>query len=187
MRKVKRAVFFDRDGIIVKPVNGEAPTKVSDLELISETIPVIFRLQKMGYKIIVVSNQPDVALGVIDEKTKRGLVKKFEKLLKEARVKVDTIYYCFHHTKGVIKKYTRNCSCHKPKPGMLLKAKRAFDLDMGISFIVGDRASDIVAGKKAGVRTILLDPKNAQKDYLTLHNIKPDYTINSIKETLKII
>ena len=181
------AVFLDRDGVIVKPVDGEAPTRISDLELIPEVIPVIFKLQKRGYKIIVVSNQPDVALGIIEEETKQGLVKKFEQLLQENNVKLDAIYYCFHHERGIVKKYSVNCSCHKPKPGMLLKAQKTFNLDMNKSFIIGDRASDIVAGGKAGVKTILLDPENAQDNYLSLHNIEPDYTISNIAEALKII
>lgn len=181
-----KAVFFDRDGIIVKNVDGEAPTKVADLELIPEVIPVIQIFQKKGFKIIIISNQPDVALGIIDETTKNSLVKKFKKLLKEKGILVDGIYYCFHHPKGVVKKYTLDCSCHKPKPGMLLKAEKSLNLDMSKSFIIGDRASDIVAGKKAGVKTILLDPENAQKDYLVLHKVKPDYTIKRIREALEI-
>lgn len=184
---VNPAVFFDRDGIIVKSVNGEAPTKVSEMELIGESIPVILDLQNKGFKIIIVSNQPDVALGIIDETTKNTLINKFEKLLKEKEMHLDGIYYCFHHERGKVIKYTKDCTCHKPKPGMLLKAVRVYKIDPSRSYIVGDRASDIVAGKKAGVKTILLDPENSQKDYLLLHSVKPDYIIKRIEEILNVI
>lgn len=181
------AVFLDRDGVITEKIKSDAPQKVSDLKIIPEIIPVINKLQERGYKIIVTSNQPDVALGNISEEIKEKLKKHFEELLKKNKLAVDGIYYCFHHTKGVIKKYTKDCSCHKPKPGMLLKAAKDLSLDLTKSYIIGDRASDIVAGSKVGVTTILFDPEDNQEKYLTLHNIKPDFTIKSVADALKII
>ncbi len=183
---MKKTVFLDRDGIIVENIDGEAPTKTSDLKLINISIQVIKKLQKRGFKVIVVSNQPDVALGLISEKTKVELVKKFKELLLKENVKID-VYYCFHHTKGINIKYTKNCICHKPKPGMLLKAINKYNIDPELSYMVGDRASDIKAGDLSGVNTILLDPNGQEKRYLGEYKVEPDFIIKKVDEVLNII
>jgi len=187
MNFMNKAVFFDRDGVIVKNINGEALTNPKDLELIPNSIPFIKKLQKQGYKIIVVSNQPDVTLGIIDENTKNALVKKFKELLYKNNISVDGIYYCFHHPKGIIKKYAIECNCKKPKPGLLLKAISDHNINPLDSFIIGDRASDIKAGYLAGVKTILLDPKDLETDYLLQYNVKPDFTVRKLSDSLDII
>ena len=184
---MNKAIFLDRDGVIVKNVGGEAPLRVSDLELIPETILVILELKKRGYKIIIVSNQPNYAQGMISEGTKTRLVKKFEKLLKENSLDVDAIYYCFHHPQGVVKKYSKYCDCKKPKPGMILKAIKKYKIDPTKSYIAGDRATDIKAGNSAGVKTILLDPENAEVNYLLEYQVNPDFVVKKITDILNII
>ena len=181
-----KAVFFDRDGILVKNINGEAPKRVYDLALITETIPVILDLQKKSYKTIIISNQPDMALGNINERVRKGLVKKFEKLLKGANIPMD-IYYCFHHPDGIVEKYRKICNCRKPKPGMILKAIKKYNIDAKRSYLVGDRATDIKAGNLAGIKTILIDPENLERNYLLQYKVKPDFIIKKIDKILNII
>lgn len=183
---MKKAIFIDRDGVIVKNVDGEAPKKAEDLKLNLESVPIMKKLQQKGYSIFVISNQPDVALGKINENVKKALLKKFRELLRENNISVG-IYYCFHHPRGVIKKYQKNCDCRKPKPGMLLKAIHDYKIDPLKSFIIGDRARDIKAGNLAGVRTILIDPENSEKNYLLEYKVKPDFTVNKLLEVTDII
>lgn len=184
---MKKAIFLDRDGIIVQPVFGEAPINPDLLNLIPEIIPVIKKSKQLGFLTFVVSNQPDIALNLIDEKTKNKLEERFEELIRTKGIKFDRIYYCHHSPNGTNPKYSLDCECKKPKPGMLQKAKIEFDVDMEKSFMVGDRASDVKAGKMAGVKTILLDPENLQEKYLIEHKIKPDFTISSLSEILNLI
>ncbi len=181
------ALFLDKDGVIVKPVNNEAPTDPKKLELIPEIIPVIKKARKLGFLIIIVSNQPDIATGLINEKNKNELEIKFRKLVKENNIFIDKIYYCHHNSVGVNKKYLKNCTCQKPKPGMLLKAKIKFNINMSKSFIVGDRASDIKAGKLAGVKTILYDIDSDQIPYLEKLRVLPDYKTNQLSEIIDIV
>lgn len=183
----KRALFLDRDGIIVKPVQQEAPLSPKDLYLIPSIIPVIKKARKLGFLIIVVSNQPDIALGKISEATRLALEKKFTDLLQKKRLEVDGIYYCHHDPKGTNPKYSKICKCQKPKPGMLLRAMKKFHINAPGSFMVGDRASDIKAGLTIGVRTILFDPLNLQEKYLKEHKVKPDYKINSLPQIVPLI
>lgn len=183
----EKALFLDRDGIIVKPIKGEAPQNPKQLQIMPAIIPVIKRARSLGHLIIIVSNQPDIALGKISEETKSALERKFIKLLKDYRIKADAIYYCFHHPKGINPKYTQDCDCQKPKPGMILQAIKKFNIDPSQSFILGDRASDIRAGELAGVQTVLFDPKNTQKQFLELLTVKPNYRINDLKKILNLM
>jgi D-glycero-D-manno-heptose 1,7-bisphosphate phosphatase len=79
-----------------------------------------------------------------------------EEKLAEFNISLDGIYFCPHHKEGKIKRYTKDCSCRKPKPGLLLKAKEEHNLDLRSSFLIGDKISDIGAGFNAGCKTILV-------------------------------
>lgn len=184
----RRALFLDRDGVITYSVDGEAARNPDDLRIIPEIIPVIKKAKTSGFLVFVVSNQPDIALGKIDEPTKVSLEKHFEELIKKKGLPIDAIYYCHHHPKGTIKKYAIACDCRKPKPGMLLQAVKEHNIDLAESFLLGDRASDIKAGKSAGVKkTILYDPQKTQTSHLLDLSVTPDYTIKTLGEAAKII
>lgn len=183
----KPAIFFDRDGIIVAPIGGEASRTPDQLKLIPEIIPVLKRIKNREYAIFVVSNQPDIALGLINEKTKDSLASRFVKLLLEQNIVMDAIYYCHHDKNGANLKYSFDCDCRKPKPGLLIRAKDEFDIDMEKSFMVGDRATDIKAGQLAGTQTILYDPKNLQGAYLKKHSIKPDFEVKDLREIMNLV
>lgn len=184
---MKKAIFLDRDGVLVRNIEGQAATKVEDLELVLKSIPILRKLKRKGYKIFIISNQPDIALGKIDEDTKKALVKKFADLLIKNNLKVDGIYYCFHHPKAVVKKYAKNCFCRKPKPGLILKAIRDHQINPSDSFIIGDRATDVKAGSLAKVKSILLDPDNLERDFLLKYNVEPDFTIKKLADIDKVI
>ncbi len=177
---IKKAIFYDRDGIITKLVKNEAPQKVTGLQIIPEIIPVIRQAKKCGYLNIVVSNQPDFALGKITQDTQLKLEERFEKLIKEQSLPIDAVYYC-HHSNN------QNCSCKKPKPGLLLKAAKKLNVDLPSSFTLGDRASDIKASRVAGTKTILYDPQNTQLSYLIDLKVIPDYTVKNLSQVIPII
>ena len=183
----KPAIFFDRDGIIVKPVNGEAPVSPELLELIPEIIPVLKKVKEKGYLVFVASNQPDLAIGLIEEKTKNQLEERFVSLLKKQSVNVDKIYYCHHDKNSTNPEYSFDCDCRKPKAGLIFQAMKEFEVDIEKSFMVGDRASDIKAGKSAGVKTVLYDPGNLQNEYLKEHQVIPDFEIGELSGILQII
>ena len=186
MKKTK-ALFLDRDGIIVKKIRNEAPQTPYQLHLITEIIPIIQKAKECGYLTIMVSNQPDIALGIIDENTRKNLEGIFKKLLKDSHIVLDAMYYCYHDKNGVVVKYKKDCNCRKPKPGMLLKAIKKFNINVDESFMLGDRASDVKAGNLAGVKTILFDPQKSQVEYLLETQIIPDYQIKVLEEVIKII
>lgn len=185
--KLKRAVFYDRDGVIVNPVANDAPRKVSEMSIIDEIIPAVKTAKTFGFLNIVVSNQPDIALGKISESTRKSLEKRFLDLLNEKLITIDEIYYCYHHEKSITPNYPKTCNCRKPKPGMILKAANKFNIDLVNSYMIGDRATDIIAGSLSGTQTILFDWMGNQKNILSKHNIRPSFTILNLQEVKHII
>jgi D-glycero-D-manno-heptose 1,7-bisphosphate phosphatase len=145
-----RAVFLDRDGVINRATvrNGKPypPARPSELEILPGVAEALCRLQAADFRLIVVTNQPDVARGTQSRET----VEIMHEMLRKAGLPITAFYVCYHDGPA-------NCDCRKPRPGLLLSA--AFDhlLDLKGSYIVGDRWRDIEAGQRAGCRAFFVD------------------------------
>ncbi|CAK0757802.1 D,D-heptose 1,7-bisphosphate phosphatase [uncultured Gammaproteobacteria bacterium] len=144
-----RSVFLDRDGVLVIPEfrdgRSYAPRSLDRFALYPAAAPALAALKAAGFRIIVVSNQPDVGNGLVE----RAVVEDMNRIL-AATLPVDAVLCCYHSQKEA-------CACRKPKPGMLQEAAHRFSLDLSASFMVGDRASDVEAGRAAGTRTVFID------------------------------
>jgi D-glycero-D-manno-heptose 1,7-bisphosphate phosphatase len=160
------AVFLDRDGVLSIPEfrNGRsyAARRLADFHLYDDASDSVRRLKAAGYALVVVTNQPDVGNGL----TEQSEVEAMHSAL--AKLPFDRIEVCYHGQNA-------GCACRKPKPGMLLAAAAALGIDLGRSIMVGDRNSDMAAGKAAGCTTVLIDrgyrderPQNSDHVVLTL-------------------
>ena len=131
-----------------------------DFELIDGVAEAIKKINASGYLAIVVTNQPVIARGEVTVPQLQEIHNKMETLLGLEGAYVDAIYYCPHHPhkgyKGEIPELKIDCDCRKPKPGMLLKAARDFNIDLGQSYMVGDGENDVKAGIAAGCKAVLL-------------------------------
>lgn len=182
-----KAIFFDRDGVVTKNINGYAPKTLDELEIIPGIIPVIKKSSGLGFKIVIISNQPDISLGKINEQTQKKLEKKFKQLVKLHDLPVDLIEYCYHHPKAIDPK-NRVCNCRKPKPGMLKKAARKLNINLQKSILIGDRVTDVEAGQTAGVTTIFydnIDTKPQQKMKFKNLKIPPNFIFGNLKNLNK--
>lgn len=150
----KKAVFLDRDGVLIKDV-GYAH-KASQIEFIPGIIKKLKDYQNSGYSLVVVSNQSGVARGYFGEKDVVKFNNALKKKLKAKGISLLDIYYCPHHPDGIVKKYSKVCECRKPRTGMLEKAKKEHNIDLSKSIMIGDKESDIEAGKRAGLKKVLL-------------------------------
>ncbi len=170
----KKAVFLDRDGVLnwTRVENGKpyAPRKVEDFRLLEDAQASTESLKKAGYFLIVVTNQPDVGNGFVE----KHVVEEMNKILLDD-LPIDDVRVCFHAQ-------TEGCACRKPKPGMLLDAIKAFDIDPAASFMVGDRWGDVAAGKSAGVRTIFLE-----RGYKERVNDSADFHCRNLAEAASYI
>ena len=167
-----KAVFFDRDGTLIKTfVKKNKPLSINnikDLKLFNNAKFVIDRLSK-NYKIFIITNQPDVARGLNSKKNVIEINSKLKKLLS-----LNKIYTSYSSND---ENYFR-----KPNPGMILKAKKEFNLNLKKSYVIGDREKDIIAGAKAGCKTILI-----KKSYNNHKTIKCSHLITKLKDILRII
>jgi len=144
-----RAVFLDRDGVINRAIVREGkpypPATVEQTEILPDVHEALQRLKLHGYLLIVVTNQPDVARGT----TTRENVEAINAFL-GASLPIDEFRTCYHDSAD-------GCDCRKPRPGSLLAAASRHGIDLGQSFMIGDRWRDVEAGQNAGCRTIFID------------------------------
>lgn len=169
-----QAVFLDRDGVlnrvIVRDGRPYPPASVEELEVLPGVEQALRRLKRAGFRLIVVTNQPDVATG----RQRREVVEAIHARLRQA-MPLDDIRVCYHVDED-------GCTCRKPKPGLLLEAARAWQVDLAQSVLVGDRWRDIEAGKAAGCQTILL-----RNGYEERQPRAPDAVVASLLEASEVI
>lgn len=151
MRKV---IFLDRDGTI--NVEKSYLHKWEDFEFEKNVIDGLKELKKMGYEFIVVTNQSGIARGYYSEDDLKTLNNEMVKELKKHDIDILECYYCPHHPEKGLNQYRKNCDCRKPNPGMLLEGIKKYNVDIENSFMIGDKKSDLEAGKKAGLKSILI-------------------------------
>lgn len=189
---MNKAVFFDKDGVLNTDKGITDDPDFTDLY--PQIGDIIAGLRKRGYKIFVVTNQPVVARGIIDEKELAMGLEQFKNTVRNqnADAVIDKIYYCPHHPNADLEEYRTICECRKPKPGMLIEASKEYDVDLKTSFMIGDRISDIIAGHLAGCTTLLFlsgrhTEKPIESDLKPDGEIMPDFIISDIKEVKNII
>ena len=168
LREKQRAIFLDRDGTINKYVGFLR--NIDEFELLSGVEEAVKLINSSGYLAIVVTNQPVIARGEVTEEELQSIHHKMETLLGAKGAYLDAIYYCPHHPhkgyEGEVPELKIDCSCRKPKPGLLLEAAQAFNIDLTESWMIGDSESDIKAGKVAGCKTALIGEENWGQDVM---------------------
>ena len=155
----QKAIFLDRDGTINKYVGFLR--NINDFELLENAAEAIHKINDSDYLAIVVSNQPVIARGEVTFEQLDEIHNKMNTLLGEKGTYLNAIYFCPHHPdsgfEGEVKELKIECNCRKPKPGMLYKAAKDFNIDLTESFMIGDSNNDVEAGKAAGCSTIKID------------------------------
>ena len=169
-----KAVFLDRDGVINanlerdgKPV---APTTLAEFRILPGVVEAARRLKDAGFLLVIATNQPDVATGRTSKATMEAMHAEIRRLMP-----IDDIMVCIHTDAD-------NCSCRKPKPGLLLDAAEKHGIDLGSSYFVGDRWKDVKAGQAAGCRTIFVD-----YGYVQDQPAVPDHAVKSLAEAADLI
>ena len=171
---MRRAVFLDRDGVInramVRDGKPYPPATLDQVEILPGVDDAIIRLKNAGFLLVVVTNQPDVARGT----TPRAVVEEINAYLM-SRLPLDEIRTCYHDSSD-------GCDCRKPRAGALLGAARERGIDLGHSYMVGDRWRDIEAGQRVGCRTFFIDYGYAEKQPELA-----DHRVQSLREAAELI
>jgi D-glycero-D-manno-heptose 1,7-bisphosphate phosphatase len=170
----RRAVFLDRDGVInralVRDRKPYAPRHLSEFRLLPGVGDAVTQLKSVGFLIIVVTNQPDIGHGLTTPQTLAAMHTRLNE-----RVPVDAILVCPHRQDA-------GCTCRKPKPGMIHQAETDWGIDVRRSYLVGDRSTDIVAGRAAGLYTMFLD-----RGYAEPLLEPPDARVGSLRQAVREI
>lgn len=144
-----RAVFLDRDGVI--NVEREYLWRVDDFAFVPGVVEAMRRLSRAGWKLVVVTNQSGIARGFYDEAAYQRLTAHMRTELAAAGVQLDAVLHCPHLPDAPMAAYRRVCDCRKPAPGLLRQAAGALSLDLTRCVLVGDKLSDLQAGRAAGL------------------------------------
>jgi len=166
----RKAIFLDRDGVlnraIMKDDKPYPPCNLDELEVPEDVPKALQTLKNAGFLLIGVTNQPDVARGT----QRREMVEAIHAVLMKA-LPLDEIFVCYHDDGD-------DCSCRKPRPGLLFQAADHYMIDLSSSFMIGDRWKDLEAGQRAGCFTILIDYHYAEKQTIQ----PPDYRCYLLSE-----
>ena len=168
----RRAVFLDRDGVLnealVRDGKPYPPRSIGDVRLVAEAQSALARLKESGFVLLVVTNQPDISRGSTSFKD----VEAINHYLAD-RLPVDEFFVCPHDG-------AEDCICRKPKPGLLAMAAEKFQVDLAVSFMIGDRWRDVEAGHRAGCSTVWIDCGYSERG----PEHEPDKTVLSLVEAV---
>ena len=180
----QKAIFLDRDGTL--NVFKDFITSADDIELISGVPDAVKAINSSGYLAIVVSNQPVIARGECTFDDVNEMFDKIETLLGKEGAYLDGIYYCPHHPDsgfdGEVKSLKIKCDCRKPNIGLIKAAEKDFNLDLSLCAIVGDSKNDVLTGKNAGLKTVLVKSGISQ----TI-DLKPDHIAEDLSGAVEYL
>ncbi|HVJ29111.1 MAG TPA: HAD family hydrolase [Gammaproteobacteria bacterium] len=184
MAVMRRAVFLDKDGTLIDDV----PYNVDPLRvrLAHGAGGALRALKDRGFLLIVVSNQPGVALARFSLQSLASVECRIQELLAASSVEIDAFYYCPHLPQAPNVRYAVRCLCRKPQPGLLRQAAREWQIDLAQSWLVGDILDDVEAGNRASCRTVLVDTGNETEWRLGLHR-QPDHLAGSLRDAARLI
>ena len=170
-----KTIFLDRDGVVNKETNYLY--KIDDCEFIDGIFDACLYFQKLGYKIIIISNQSGIARGYYTESDYKKLTQWLLCQFENNNIDILDTFHCPHGPNS-------NCDCRKPKPGMFIKAKNKYNIDMKNSWMIGDTETDIQAAISAGVKNTILVRSGHIIDKSTS---SASYFVDSIQELNQVI
>lgn len=182
--EVNKAIFIDKDGTIIPDVPYNVIPAL--IQLSENAAEGLKQLSDAGYKIIVISNQSGVARGFFEISALQDVEKRLKTLLADIGVPLTGFYICPHHPEGIVSPYNITCSCRKPGSGMILQAAREHEVDLSLSWMIGDILNDVEAGNTAGCKTVLINNGN-ETEWVLNENRKASLIVSNINEAASSI
>jgi len=166
-----KALFLDRDGII--NVDHGYVSKIKDFEFNEGIFETLLSLQSLGFLLIIVTNQSGIGRGYYSEEAYRALTSYMVECFANEGIRIDAVYHCPHTPDDA-------CKCRKPRTGMLKAAKKQFDIDMKNSWMIGDKESDMLVGKNAGVENRIFVSLKSKSEEAT-------YSVKTVREIVELV
>ncbi len=176
-RRMAKAVFLDRDGVINKDPGGwtkyEYVTRWEDFHFLPGVFEALRKLNRSGMRTVVISNQAGVSKGFFSKKDLDEVTRRMTGDINKNGGNIEKVYYCIHKDED-------NCNCRKPKAGLLETAKQELGIDLNNSYFIGDTRTDVMAGRLAGCRTIFVLSGKATEEDVKKWDEKPDYVFKDL-------
>jgi D,D-heptose 1,7-bisphosphate phosphatase len=188
-KSTKKAVFLDRDGTLNIDTHGYIKTP-EEFELFPYAARAVALINKMDFQVIVVTNQSGVARGYYTPADVEAIHHKMLSLIAEEGGVIDKVYYSPYHIDGTVEPFNVESDCRKPKLGMFREAVREFGIRPELSWMIGDKYSDIEFGKNAGMKSILLLCGLGQKEFFEERQnwkVMPDFIVSDLLAAVQLI
>lgn len=179
------AAFLDRDGVINEERNYVY--RIEDFHFLPGTLQACRRFVEAGYLLVIVTNQAGIARGYYDTAAFETLTRWMEARFAEAGAPLAGVYHCPHHPDAKIDRLRLRCDCRKPAPGLIFQAQRDLGIDLPRSFLVGDKVSDLEAGRAAGLgRCYLVTSPQSPRELTQVAHIA-DAVVGSLSEVAELM
>jgi D,D-heptose 1,7-bisphosphate phosphatase len=178
------AVFLDKDGTVIEdlPYN----VMVEKIRFMPGVAEGLRMLHRAGFRLIIATNQSGVARGLYSERDLKKVERRLREMMRALDVPLTAFYFCPHLPGGVVAGYNIRCSCRKPEPGLIVRACREHSIDIFRSWFVGDILNDIEAGRRAGLKTVLID--NGKETEWQLSPLRlPHHVVSDFGEAARVI
>jgi D-glycero-D-manno-heptose 1,7-bisphosphate phosphatase len=179
-----KAVFLDKDGTLIPDIPYNINTDLISLN--EGVVEGLQLLQSNGYLLVIVSNQSGIAHGFFTVGEFENVRDKMKAMFSKLGIYLDGFYYCPHHPDGKIGRFSAECECRKPQPGLLLRAAAEKNIDLSSSWMIGDILHDVEAGNRAGCKTILINNGNETEWLAGMHRL-PEYFAKDLSEAARYI
>jgi D,D-heptose 1,7-bisphosphate phosphatase len=181
---MEKAVFIDKDGTLIKNIPFNVNPLLVGFE--KKVMDGLRLLQQHGFKKIIISNQPGIALGYYEEQALEKVNRQIQEMLRPYSISIDAFYYCPHHPQGKIEAYAVQCNCRKPMPGLIERAAYEHDIELHNSWMIGDILDDVEAGNKAGCATILVN-NGGETEWVLNEERMPGHIVKDFFQAAAII
>lgn len=183
-RNMRRAIFIDKDGTLIQDIPYNVDPAL--LHFNAGAVEALKIFSRMGFALIIISNQSGIARGFFNENDLHRLRIHLTRELNARGVTLDAFMFCPHHPEGIVAPYAIACKCRKPMPGMILQAAARYDIDLTRSWMIGDILNDVEAGNRAGCKTILLN-NGHETEWIASKYRNPAAIVSSFEEAVKVI
>ncbi|WP_343673572.1 HAD family hydrolase [Chitinophaga sp.] len=181
---MRKAIFIDKDGTLIQDVPYNVDPDQIVLEQHAGRAMQLFSEQ--GFMLVVITNQSGIARGYFKEEQLAGVQQKINALLRAYNVRLDGFFYCPHHPQGTIRPYAVDCSCRKPRSGMLKAAAEKLNIDLTNSWMIGDILHDVEAGNQAGCRSLLVN-NGHETEWTITPQRRPVYIASNLLDAAQFI
>ena len=166
----------------------DAPSSPQQFKIIKGVTKAMTIAKKLGYKVIIISNQPGMAKGYYNKKTFDAIREKMHKEFSKDNAEIDDEFYCLHHPNAKLSRYRKKCHCRKPNIGLIKKAAKIYNLDIKKSYFIGDGMVDMEAAKKANCKSIFVGNINSTvTELFNKKNIHPQYIARNLLDAINFL